>query len=134
MNNKLMIASIVFGVCAAQGQTVPKTPTEKPGATISEKREAFAKLTPQEQQRRIEARMKKVGGLVERPGSGTVLVVNCQSDVSEQGVKELFMLSSSCPIKLPFKCIPGGNEPFSISDVSRRIVASGAQAGVFSRL
>ena len=98
--------------------------------TAEERRAAFAKLTPEEQQARFEARMKKVGGLIERPGTGVVAVVNGQMAVSEQGVKEMFMFSSSCPVKIPFKYV-SANEPFTVANAAERIAATGARAGVF---
>lgn len=131
MNAKIMIAAAVLGAFIVHGQTNKGPLTEKTSVPTAEKRVPFSKLTPDEQQKRIEARMKKAGGIIERPGTGVVVVVNYQTAVSEQGIKELFMLSSSCPVKIPFKCIAGGEEAFVISRAAGIVANTGAQAGVF---
>ena len=114
--------------CAALGQTTNTNAVRKP--TPEERSAAFAKLSPEEQEARFNARMKKVGGLIERPGTGVVAVVNCQVAVSEQGVREMFMLSSSCPIKIPFRCFKE-TEAFSVATASARLAAKGTRLGIF---
>ena len=131
MNAKIITVAVALCGCSVLGQTNKVFSTNKMPAPSTESRVPFSKLTPEEQQKRIEARMKKAGGIVERPGTGVVIVVNFQTAVSEQGVKELFMLSSSCPVKIPFKCVSGGNEPFAIPKATAIVTEAGAQAGVF---
>lgn len=128
---EVIVSGAVLCVCAAMGGqdgVAAAKASAKP--TAEERRAAFAKLTPEEQQARFEARMKKVGGLIKRPGTGVVAVVNGQVAVSEQGVREMFMFSSSCPIKIPFKCIPA-SEPFTVAGAAGQIAAAGARTGVF---
>lgn len=110
--------------CSAVGQVT------SPKAMPNNEKVSGTEVSSDNQEARFNARMKKVGGMIERPGSGIVAVVNGQADVSEQGVREMFMLSSLCPVKIPFKCFKA-TEPFSVATASEQLAKTGARTGIF---
>ena len=130
MKMKAVLAAIVCAGMVSSGQDTNMAAKATARPTLVERQEAFAKLSPEEQEARFNARMKKVGGLIERPGTGVVAVVNGQSAVSDQGVREMFMLSPSCPVKIPFRCFKA-TAPFSVAEAPAQLAANGARTGIF---
>lgn len=98
----LIVASLAGAILAdapAATNAAAQTSTQR----REEARRRYEKLTPEQQEKLWQERVARHGGMIERPGSGEVPIFDAQSAVAEYQLKEMFMLSSQCPIKIPFK-------------------------------
>ena len=120
MKRVILVAGAALCVIGAFANTNTTGRTRKP----------WKDLTPAEQEEMFNARIKRMGGMLERPGSGEVRVFDWQDAVPESSVKEMFMLSSSCPIKIPFKLVRE-QAKFSVGDAPAAMSKAGVKAAVF---
>lgn len=100
------------------------------GRQREETRKRYEKLTPEEQEKLWQERVARHGGLVERPGSGEIPLFDAQTALAEHQLKEMFMLSSQCPIKIPFRYrrLDGA---FSLAAVPAALEGAGVRGAVF---
>ena len=122
----MKLMKTVLATCVAACALGTFAETNAPGRV----RKPFKDLTPEEQEAMFQARITRQGGMLERPGSGEVRIFDWQDAVPESSVKEMFMLSSSCPIKVPFKHERKQGR-FSIAGVPKAMSEAGVKAAVF---
>ena len=120
MTKNILVASAIFCVISVSAAT----------NSTNRARKSWNDLTPQEQEEVFNARITRMGGMIEHPGSGEVRLFDWQDAVPESSVKEMFMLSSSCPIKVPFKHVRE-QAKFSVTDVPAVMSGAGVKAAVF---
>ena len=122
MKNITAIVCAALAAVLSYGQT-QQGPTRK-AATAAE-------MSDEEAEARMQARLKRVGGLVMKPGAGSVAVFNCQDTVPERHIADFFLLTDKAPIRIPFKHVDCRKSKFALADASARLSKDGSCAGVF---
>lgn len=124
----ILIAATLAGVVLADVPAPVKASTS--AQQREETRKRYEKLTPEEQEKLWQERVARHGGLVERPGSGEIPLFDAQTALAEHQLKEMFMLSSQCPIKIPFRYrrLDGA---FSLASIPAVLEKTGVRGAVF---
>ena len=121
---KLAIVIISFAMTATVSWAQSNAGPTRQAATAAE-------MSDEEAEARMQARLKRVGGLVMKPGKGSVAVFDCQGRLPERHISDFFMLTEQAPIRVPFKRVKCGEGTFSLTNASATLAKDGSCAGIF---
>ena len=122
MKKSIIIFTIAISAFASRAQT-QAGPTRQAAKA--------AEMSEEEAEARMQARLKRVGGLVMKPGKGSVAVFDYQGRLPERHISDFFMLTEKAPIRVPFKRVKRGEEAFSLANASAILAKDGSCSGIF---